>query len=94
MAKTKAKYMMSDYPPWQVYRWTYNEETNVIERFDAEKKAWVLHDNSLLLGAFHHQVDAALSDIPAVSDADAMTLTTDGVTPEMQTKFNAAPTPY
>ena len=76
MAKTR--YMVSDYPPWQVYRWTYNAETNIIERFDAEKKAWVTHHNDLILGAFHHQTDAGLSDIDAVTDAEAMELTMNG----------------
>ena len=71
--------MVSDFPPWQVYRWTYNDETNIIERFDAEKKAWVTHHNDLLLGAFHHQADAGLSDIDPVTDAEAMELTTTGV---------------
>jgi hypothetical protein len=74
----QTKYMMSDFPPWQVFRWTYGEEINIIERFDAEKKAWVKHHNDLILGAFHHQADAALSDIPAVTDAEAMKLTTTG----------------
>lgn len=76
MAKTR--YMVSDTPPWQVYRWTYDEETNIIERFDAEKDAWVTHHNDLLLGAFHHQTDAGLSDIDAVTDAEAAQLTATG----------------
>lgn len=71
-------YMLSDYPPWQVYRWTYSEETNVIERFDPEKKAWVTHHNDLILGAFHHQTDAGLTDIRAVTDAEAAKISAQG----------------
>lgn len=78
MAKTK--YMVSDFPPWQVYRWVFNDEVNVIERFDAEKKAWITHHNDLILGAFHHQEDAGLSDILPVTDAEALKLTTTGLT--------------
>lgn len=80
MAKTR--YMVSDFPPWQVFRWRYNEEINIIERFDAEKKTWVAHHNDLLLGAFHHQTDAGLSDIDPVTDEEAARITADGLTSE------------
>lgn len=72
--------MVSDTPPWQVYRWRYNQELHVIERFDAEQKAWVKHHNDLILGAFHNQVDAGLSAIDPVTDAQAMNLTLTGLT--------------
>jgi hypothetical protein len=62
------EFMLSDFPPWQVYRRTYSTEENVIERFDAEKERWVIHDNDLILGAFYHQVDAGLTFIPKVTD--------------------------
>lgn len=75
-------YMISDFPPWQVFRWTYDTEkgVNVIERFDVEKKAWVTHDNDLLRGAFMDQQDAGLSNISPVTDAQALKLSTEGLT--------------
>lgn len=78
MAKTR--YMVSDYPPWQVYRWRFDDETNIIERFDVEKDAWITHHNDLILGAFHHQTDAGLSDIDPVTDKEAAKITADGPT--------------
>lgn len=75
---TTKDFMLSDYPPWQVYRRTYNTEVNVIERFDAEKGRWVVHDNDLILGAFYNQVDAALTFIPPVTDKEAAKITAEG----------------
>lgn len=76
--------MLSDYAPWQVYRWTYDTQTkvNIIERFDVEKKAWVTHDNDLLRGAFVDQADAALSAISPVTDAEALKISMEGLTSE------------
>jgi len=73
-------FMMSDFPPWQVYRWTYDskQEINVIERFEATLGDWVTHDNDLLRGAFMDQQDAGLSTIGSVTNKQAMKLTTDG----------------
>lgn len=74
--------MISDFPPWQVFRWTYDPEKkiNVIERFDVEKEQWVTHDNDLLRGAFMDQQDASLSNIKPVTDAEAMKLSAQGLT--------------
>ena len=89
-------FMLSDFPPWQIYRWTYDTENgiNEIERFDVEKKAWVNNFNDLILGAFHYQADAGLSPIPPVSDAEAMKISTEGWTPELRAKMAEAPLPY
>lgn len=70
--------MLSDFPPWQVFRWTYNSETNVIERWNAEEERWVRHDNDLLRGAFVDQQDAALTAIPILTDAEAADATANG----------------
>lgn len=88
--------MMSDFPPWQVYRWTYDTEKkiDIVERYDVEKKAWITHDNDLIRGAFVDQVDAALRAIPPITDKEAATITTDGVTPELEAKMQSAPRPY
>jgi hypothetical protein len=86
-------FMLSDYPPWQLYRWTYDtaKPLNVIERFDAEKAAWVIHDNDLLRGAFMDQQDAALTPIPAVrSIEEAAAITAEGWTPALKKKIEAA----
>jgi hypothetical protein len=89
-------FMLSDFPPWQVFRWTYDtaKSINIVERFDVEKKAWVTHDNDLIRGAFHDQEDAALTAIPVVTDAEAAKLSTEGWTPELTAKMEAAATPY
>lgn len=89
-------FMLSDFPPWQVFRWTYDTEKgiNSVERFDVEKKAWVTHDNDLIRGAFQDQEDAALTAIPVVTDTEAMKLSTEGWTPELMEKMEAAPQPY
>jgi hypothetical protein len=38
-------YMMSDFPPWQVYRWRLDHslKLDIIERYDAKKEQWVTH---------------------------------------------------
>ncbi len=73
-------YMMSDFPPWQVYRWRLDHEQkiDVIERFDLKKDDWVTHDNDLLRGAFMQDRDAGLSNIDKVAKAQARTLTVEG----------------
>jgi hypothetical protein len=77
-------FMLSDYPPWQVYRWTYDtqKQINVIERFDVAKDQWIKHDNALLRGAFMDQQDAGLSNIEPVTDAQAKKLSLQGLTSE------------
>ena len=57
-----------------------SKKINVIERFDVEKETWVTHDNALLRGAFQDQQDASLSNIEPVTDAEAMKLSTQGLT--------------
>jgi hypothetical protein len=73
-------YMLSDFAPWQVYRWRVDHEKkiDVIERFDAERDGWVVADNELLRGAFMDAQDASLSNIDPVSDARAKKLTAEG----------------
>ena len=70
--------MASDFPPWQVFRWTYTKHMNIIERWDAEKEQWVTHDNELLRAAFHEQADASLHTIEPVTDKQAAQLTATG----------------
>lgn len=73
-------YMMSDFPPWQVYRWRLDHslKLDTIERYDAKKEQWVTHDNDLLRGAFMDQQDASLSTIHPVTKKQAHTLTVEG----------------
>lgn len=73
-------YMMSDFPPWQVYRWRLDHslKLDIIERYDAKQEQWVRHDNDLLRGAFMDQQDASLSTISPVTKAQAHKLTVEG----------------
>ena len=73
-------YMMSDFPPWQVYRWRLDHKIklDIIERYDAKQEQWVRHDNDLLRGAFMDQQDASLSTIHPVTKQQAHKLTVEG----------------
>jgi hypothetical protein len=75
-------YMMSDFAPWQVYRWRVDHEQkqNVIELFDADKDGWIEADNELLRNAFMDAQDAGLTNIDPVTDKQAKKLTAEGWT--------------
>jgi len=86
-------FMLSDYAPWQLYRWTVDSEkaVDVIERFDAAQQDWVTHDNDLLRGAFMDQQDAALTSVPVIDSVEeAAAITAEGWTPALQKKIESA----
>jgi hypothetical protein len=73
-------YMMSDFPPWQVYRWRVDHAKgiDVIERYDVTQEGWITHDNDLLRGAFMDQQDAGLTTISPISEKKAAQATAEG----------------
>ena len=73
-------YMLSDFPPWQAYRRTYDSDAgiDVIEFYDSATGEWIERDNDLLRGAFMDQQDAGLSTSYPISDAQAAKFTSEG----------------
>lgn len=73
-------YMLSDFPPWQVYRWRldHDKEIDVIERYDIKTESWITHDNALLRGAFMDQQDASLTTIDPVTDDEVKKIVSEG----------------